>query len=517
MKKLDRFERMSPCSRRQFMKALSLALASPLVPIDLRFACNEILLGKAYAEAQQAARPTYFIEVNLRDQWDFAHVFVPPGLATYSNLIRGRDNGVALFDEPGSLMRFGSNVYLAREGHALIPHLDSIALVELCELSMGTVHGHEAANATRSPGRSYNAGPGRLPMWLLDPRGGRVSAEDHYSSTPTPAVIHNYVQRQLDPSIRPGIAYKGIARGISMACYHFSAELQDAQLDRFQSTDDIVRAFANVAPPTGVIAQHANLITELIRMADSGFASKYRLGKNAEENHLTQLAGLGSRLNHIPPIFNLALSAQERAYWSEGVPHDGHPDDRGKAQIWEQMAFAAKLISNRVVRTVALEFDYEDVHSDRNEATLRAQGLQTSLPLARLIETLKAAGVYDDTVIAIYTLDGGRSPICASTGAEGKNSVMLAGGRIRGGYYGDIRVAGTDPEAGSRGRHFFSYHKPDESTGFPVADGALGNDRRISGGSIWKTVARAAGIPSSLYNQFPDVRNEPELGFLLRG
>ncbi|HEX4924340.1 MAG TPA: hypothetical protein VFV50_09645, partial [Bdellovibrionales bacterium] len=81
MKKLDRFEKMSPPSRRQFLKALSLALASPLVPVDLRFACNEILLGKAYAEAQAAARPTYFIEINLRDQWDFAHVFVAPGIA----------------------------------------------------------------------------------------------------------------------------------------------------------------------------------------------------------------------------------------------------------------------------------------------------------------------------------------------------------------------------------------------------------------------------------------------------
>ncbi|HEX4924381.1 MAG TPA: DUF1501 domain-containing protein, partial [Bdellovibrionales bacterium] len=239
-------------------------------------------------------------------------------------------------------------------------------------------------------------------------------------------------------------------------------------------------------------------------------------GRNAEENHLTQLTGLSSRLNRIPPVFNLGLTPDERAYWSAGVPHDGHPDDRGKAQIWEQVAFAAKLISNRVVRTVALEFDYEDVHSDRNEAVLRAQGLQTSLPLARLIETLKAAGIYDDTVVAIYTLDGGRSPICASTGAEGKNSVMLAGGRIRGGYYGDIRVAGTNYEDRS-GRHFFTYHKPDEATGAPVSEGALGNDRRISGGSIWKTVAKAAGIPSSLYNTFPDVRNEPELNFLLRG
>lgn len=511
MKKLDRFEKMPVEERRRFLKVLSMTLASPFVPFDIKFACNEILFGKAYAEAQAAVRPTYFIEINFRDQWDFGHVFVAPGIATHPNLRRGTYEKVALFDTQDSLARHPNNVFLTREGRHLEPHLDTIALVELFELTQGEVHGHEAGNGTRSPGHGYNAGAGRLPMWLLDPRGGRVSAEDHYSSTPTPAIIHNYTQRQLDRSIRPGIAYKGINRGISMACYHFAAQLNDAQIDRFQNTDEIVRAFANVATPTNTMTRFSGLITELIGLADTNFANKFRLAKNAEDNHMTQLHGLTSRLGTTPPIFNLALSPQERAYWSAGVPHDGHPDDRGKAQIWEQVAFASKLITSRVVRTVALEFDYEDVHSGRDEATLRAMGLQTALPLTRLIENLKAAGIYDDTVIAIYTLDGGRSPISASTGAEGKNAVMLAGGKIRGGYYGDIRVVGLNGD-----RHDFSYHPPDPVTGEPRPNGSLDNGGRLPGGTIWKTVCKAMGVPSSLYNSFPDVMHEPELSFLLR-
>ncbi|MEQ1875288.1 MAG: DUF1501 domain-containing protein [Bdellovibrionia bacterium] len=511
MKKLDRFERMPVEERRQFLKALSIALASPLIPIDLRFACNEIVLGKTFAEAQAAQRPTFFIEINLRDQWDFASLMAAPGLATYPNLRRGNNNGVALYDDPNSLARHPNGVFLTREGRHLEPHIDTVACVELCELSMGEVHGHEAGNAVRSPGRGYNAGAGRTPMWLLDPRGGRISAEDHYSSTPTPAVIHNYTQRQLDRSIRTGVAYKGINRGISMACYHFAAHLNDAQIDRFQNTDSIVAAFANVTPPSNVVTRHAGLITDLIHLVDENFASRFRLGRGAEENHYTQLQGLTSRLGTTPPIFNLRLTPQERADWGNGVPHDGHPDDRGKAQLWEQMAFASKLVTNRVVRTVALEFDYEDVHSGRDEAVLRAMGLQVAMPLARLIQSLKDAGIYDDTVIACYTLDGGRSPISASSGNEGKNGVLLAGGKIRGGYYGDIRVVGFNGE-----RHEFSYHKVDEATGQPVPNGDRGNGGRNSGGSIWKTICKAMGVPASLYNSFPDVRDEPEMNFLLR-
>src|SRR5687768_11632482 len=100
MKKFDRFEKMHPMQIRNFLKALSFALASPIIPIDLKYACNEIIMGTQYANAQALQRPTYFIEINFRDQWDFAHVFVAPGIANYPRLVRGVGDYVALFDDP---------------------------------------------------------------------------------------------------------------------------------------------------------------------------------------------------------------------------------------------------------------------------------------------------------------------------------------------------------------------------------------------------------------------------------
>jgi hypothetical protein len=40
MKKLDKFEKLPLHERRRFHQALGLALASPHIPIDLKFACN---------------------------------------------------------------------------------------------------------------------------------------------------------------------------------------------------------------------------------------------------------------------------------------------------------------------------------------------------------------------------------------------------------------------------------------------------------------------------------------------
>ena len=42
--------------------------------------------GEAWA---QTVAPTYLIEICLRDQVDFGHVMVAPGLATDANLRRG--------------------------------------------------------------------------------------------------------------------------------------------------------------------------------------------------------------------------------------------------------------------------------------------------------------------------------------------------------------------------------------------------------------------------------------------
>jgi arylsulfatase A-like enzyme len=85
------------------------------------------------------------------------------------------------------------------------------------------------------------------------------------------------------------------------------------------------------------------------------------------------------------------------------------------------------------------------------------------LPLVRLIESLKAAGLYENTLIAIYTLDGGRAPAANSSGGEGKSGLMLAGGMIQGGYYGDVGIAGDDGDG-----HVYSYSAPDPATGAPL-------------------------------------------------
>jgi uncharacterized protein (DUF1501 family) len=183
-----------------------------------------------------------------------------------------------------------------------------------------------------------------------------------------------------------------------------------------------------------------------------------------------------------------------------------------RAQIWEQVAWAFKLVSNDLCRTVAIEFDYVDVHDQRQESQVRVQAKQISLPLARLITKLKEAGIYERTVIAVYTADGSRAPSANSSGDQGKNTIILAGGMVRGGYYGDISVA-SDKEDG----HEYGYHMPDLTTGSRVGTAAVGYDNggRVPGSAVWRTVTRALKIPDS-YLQFPDVKDARPLPFMLR-
>src|SRR5690606_25698654 len=111
---------------------------------------------------------TYFLEINLRDQWDFGHVFTPPSLATYTNLRRGTEGRkCALFTS--DFTTAGNGFYLTQDSLPLVPHLDDIAVCELFELTKGRIHGHEAANATRSPGRDYDSGAGRMAMYEGEP------------------------------------------------------------------------------------------------------------------------------------------------------------------------------------------------------------------------------------------------------------------------------------------------------------------------------------------------------------
>lgn len=501
----DLLER-SEMDRRRFLLSLGSLLGMTLLPEVVHAAATEWLLGKK--EIAEGALPTYFVEINLRDQWDFGHVMVSPGLATYPDLIRGTTGRkAALFYTTSELKPFPNGVYLTGDSIALAPHLENIALLETCELPMGTIHGHEAANAIRSPGRGYHAGPGRMPLWLRDPKAKIGGNEDHYGTVPTPASLHNYVQKQITPGLANGLAFKGISRP-EHTVYHFGAGLAGAELDRYQSVGALQKAMSyhtNVLPT----AEEANLVIKFLKRIDQAYLARVAFAEKEKLDHLGRLDEVRKNYHQASVAgFNLALTAEEKDYWSAGVP-----EQQGailKANIWEQCAYAAKLITGGVTRTVALEFDYLDVHDTRTEPQMRIMGRQTSLPLARLIETFKKAGIYDRTLIVMNTLDGGRSPAANSFGSEGKNGLILAGGKIKGGYYGDVRVGGKHEDG-----HRYVYHRPDDN-GVPVAQGVAHGGGRVAGADVWRTVAKALEIPDALAGSFTDSAKGRVLPYLLK-
>lgn len=508
---LPKFDEMNPMKRRRFLKVLAAALAAPAIPASVRFAANELVMGEAYAQDLVEGAPTFFMEINLRDQWDFGHVFVPPGLATNPNLRRGPDGyRCSLFHGQEGIHDKGRGFYLTDDSLELEPHLDSIAACELFELSVGRIHGHEAANATRSPGRDYASGPGRSPMWEHEPSFNEQGNEPHYSSTPTPASLHNYWQKQLEPSIRNGVTFKGISR--AHTCFHFGAGLPGAEIDRKQSVQSLLDSFPDTVEALNVLAtpEEADTLSRLLRQVDGRFFERYGYSQGARDRHTQSI----SEAQHLlysgqTRLVSLPLTDEERAYWSEGVP--GQVGSSLKANIWEQVAYGFKLFAGGMARTYAVEFDYLDVHNERTESQMWTMARQTVLPLVRLIESLKAAGIYDRTLIALYSTDGGRSPAANSTGSAGLNTVVLAGGMVQGGYYGDVSVAGDRGDG-----HDYQYHVPDLATGQPgmvVGD----NSGRLPGATIWRTVMKASGVPESVYGQFPDVQGHSHLPWLLRG
>jgi hypothetical protein len=184
---------------------------------------------------------------------------------------------------------------------------------------------------------------------------------------------------------------------------------------------------------------------------------------------------------------------------------------RTTIDIWEQAAYAFKLISNDIVQSVALEIDIGDVHGERTADQMKQQTAIVVAPLVKLIESLKKVGLYDRTLIIVALSDGSRSPAAGSSGDEGKNGVLLAGGMIRGGYYGDIKPGATDGNGQK-----YSYHAPDAATGKPIADGTEGNDKRLPAALIWRTMAKALRIDDAFASQFPDVANAAPLSWLVR-
>ncbi len=464
--------------------------------------------GEAWAQASGMA-PTYLIEICLRDQLDFGHVMVAPGLATDANLRRG-ENGrkAALFFSQNELTALPNNVYLTPQSLVLQPHLDTVAMVELCELTYGPVHGHEASNPIRSPGRGAQAGAGmRLPMWEGEPGQGNGEGAN-YSSTPTPAALHNRMQKLLTPGLRNGVIIKGTER--SGAIYHFGAGLSGAEPDRYQDVDALMRAFPASNSATSILPPaEARFLEKGLGKLDKALLTRRGLTAQAAGNHTTQLGEAGTVLGKVTTTsFSLPLTPAEKAYWSAGVPGKY---GRTTIDVWEQAAYAFKLVNSGLTRSVAIEVDIGDVHGERTASQMKAQTEIVVLPLVRLIEKLKAAGIYDRTLIVVSTADGGRAPAAGSSGDEGKNGVILAGGMIRGGYYGDIRADSADGDG-----HKYRYKMPDLVTGVSDPTGTLMNDKRVPAANLWRTIMTAVNVPAATLNSFPSVAAASPLAWLLR-
>lgn len=509
MAKRSRIESVAPWRRRGFLRLAGSMLALPAIPAAVRFAVREQLVGEAKAHGMAQSEPTYFIEINLRDQWDFMHIFVPPGLATNTNLIRGGSgNMCTLFHGPEALTQHANNFYLTPDSASLVPHLDDIAVCELFEICTGAIHGHEAVNAMRSPGRTKQSTPGKAAVWENEPGYTEQGNDYYYSSTPTPACLHNYWQKQLDPTLRNGVTLKYISRFHTIC--HYGAGLADAELTRIQSVQQLFDTFPDTVEDLNILPtpEEAALLSDVMRRVDDRFFDRYGFADSARARHTTNL-GEAAGLWHTGEydIVSMPLTEEETTYWSEGVPDQ--VGDNLKANIWEQAAWAFKLLSGDVTRTVSLEFDYLDVHETRGESVMNTMALQCALPLARLIESLKAAGMWERTTIAVFSSDGGRAPSANSYGNSGKNTMVLAGGRIRGGYYGDVSVAGTAGDG-----HSYRYHVPDPSSGAPQAP-VTDNSNRLGGAYAWRTVMRALEVPDDVATQYPDVASIQPLSFML--
>jgi uncharacterized protein (DUF1501 family) len=452
---------------------------------------------------------TFLIEICLRDQLDFGHVMVAPGLAKDGNLRRG-ENGrkAALFFSGNELTALPNDVFLTPQSLALKPHLDTVALVELCELTKGPIHGHEASNPIRSPGRGDAAGPGRrLAMWEGEP--GQNNAEGaSFSSTPTPVALHNAIQKQLTPGLRNAVVIKGTERAGGI--YHFGAGLAGAEPDRFQDVDGLMRAFPTTVSSKSILPPaEAAFLERGLKSFDQALWKRRAAAAQVVNNHLAQLAEAKGTLGKVTTSrLDLKLTPQEKLFWSANTPGKY---GRITIEAWEQAAYAFKLVSSGQLRSVAIEIDIGDVHGERTEPQMKQQTAMTVGPLVALIEKLKEAQMYDRSLIVVSTSDGGRAPAAGSSGDEGKNGFILAGGMVRGGYYGDIKADSPDGEG-----HKYRYFAPDIDTGKPDAQGSLGNDRRLPAANLWRTIMHALRVPSATLNEFPSVASAKVLNWLVR-
>ncbi len=505
--KKPRIAELAPCRRRDFMRYAATILAAPAVPAALRFAVNEQLFGEAKAFEAEGSLPTYFIEMNLRDQWDFGHVFVPPSIAAnMANMMRGGSgDALSFFFTADQIVAAGNNFFLTPDSTMLMPHLDNIAVVEQNQLCEGAIHGHEAVNPMRSPGRTKSQDPGKNATWMNEPGFEEQGNDYWYSSTPTPACVHNYWQKQITPDLINGITMKYISRFHTIC--HYGAGLANSELTRIQSVQMLYDTFpATVESLPLASPEEAALLTNALKKADGGFFDRHGFSAVAKTAHDAALGEAEGRWYHTPKVIDLPFTAEEQTYWQTGVPDQ--VGDNKKANIWEQSGWAFKLLSNDITRTVAMEFDYLDVHDTREESVIKTMAAQSAVPLTRLIESIKAVpGMWERTVIAVYSADGGRTPSANSYGNEGKSTFILCGGMVKGGYYGDVQVASNTGTG-----HTWAYVAPDNA-GNPTVP--VDNNTRIHGGRSWRTVMKALGVDDTFCSQFPDVATQQPFNFML--
>ncbi|MGE4130763.1 MAG: hypothetical protein AB7F86_03950 [Bdellovibrionales bacterium] len=508
MKFLD-LERMHPVERRQFLKFVSAFIALPIVSPRTREAIAEVILG---SPAHAQAAPMNFLEVCFRDQWDFQCLFVPPGVA------QSYANAQNRLPPAGAPIQERLNFYVTPNAAELRPHLDDIAVMEVGEVCVGNVHAHEAANPLRSPGRSYDRTAGKIDMSTVDKRpGGRSDGNEvYYSSTPTPAILHNYYSKSQTPNLTNGVILRSTLRGDIHTYYHFEGNLTNAQADRFFDKATFLNRFANtnIPPATSSSQKHGALIAQFVKRLDDSYLQRV-LAQAERTKQAARADAMGGLLaGSTPAPISLALSPTEEQMWKNGVTEQVicGGDDANQCVVqgnkWhpsELFAYAGKLFQSGQVRTVAIDFDLSDVHTNRTKFMMDTQAQQSGKTLARLINFLKANNLWANTVIAMYTLDGSRSMETNSTGQDSKNAVVLAGGKIRGGYYGDIRFTNNN----------FVYHRPDDN-GNPVAGGTTGGGMRVPAADVYKTVMTAAGIPMSVLDGFADVKPGKILNYMLR-
>jgi hypothetical protein len=511
-KKLELHD-LDPLQRREFLGLASGFLSLPFLSTSMVEKCWDVLIPQAHA---QMTGPKFFLEVNFRDQWDFGHVFLPPSIARRADELRSSQS-LAYFNQQGELTQGPNNFWITPQGRPLIPHLNDIAVMELGEACIGGVHAHEAGNGMRSPGRSYNQRPGTMDMATVDKRPGNRSAGNEvlYSSTPTPAVLHNSYVKSMGYQ-NNGVLYRSSIRQNIHTFYHFEGSLQNAQLDRYFDKQSFLNSIGNSQVPlpgASVMERYGDRLAELIKFVDGNYFRRKPSLSGQQSNHETLVNDWSQQVQAQRQSLDINLDAQTIAAWTQGVPSQKTcPGDQanncreypGKTNLGEIFAWTSRLFAGNRVKTMAVDFDFHDVHGNRNQFVLETQAHSTALPLARLIESLKASGIWDQTVIAMYTLDGSRGPNRSSTGYRTKNALILAGGGVRGGYYGDI-----DYQNG------WLWKRPDNN-GRPVAGTTDGLQGRVPDADVYKTVARAAGIADSVVNGFPDAAPGRVLNYMLK-